>query len=139
MFSGEHLTMKWSLRLTTAAATATATVNKNYYYYCCCYCYIMLLLLLLLLCTLICLHPIYEPQVPVANGSGSYPFSVDVPRNTRFLFSNKTVTPAKAIAKAIVRFLRYGLHFTLCMKWSPFGWFLRCWYKFYNFDGRCIY
>ncbi|CAN1354111.1 Proteasome activator subunit 4 [Linum perenne] len=42
-------------------------------------------------------------EVPVANGSGSYPFPVDVPRNTRFLFSNKTVTPTKAIAKSIVR------------------------------------
>ncbi|GKV36472.1 hypothetical protein SLEP1_g44600 [Rubroshorea leprosula] len=45
-------------------------------------------------------------EVPVANGSGSYPFSVDVPRNTRFLFSNKTVTPAKAIAKSIVYLLK---------------------------------
>lgn len=136
MFSGVHLTMKWSLRLTAAAAAAT--VNKNYYYYCCYYCYIMLLLLLLVR-TLICLHPICQPQVPVANGSGSYPFSVDVPRNTRFLFSNKTVTPAKAIAKAIVRLLCYSLHIILCMKWSPFGWFLRCWNIFYNFGGRCIY
>lgn len=41
-------------------------------------------------------------QVPVANGSGSNPFSVDVPRNTRFLFPNKSSTPAKAIAKATV-------------------------------------
>ncbi|KAA8527119.1 hypothetical protein F0562_008652 [Nyssa sinensis] len=40
-------------------------------------------------------------EVPVANGNGSYPFSVDVPRNTRFLFSNRVVTPAKAIAKSI--------------------------------------
>eukprot|EP00257_Ricinus_communis_P023552 XP_015583567.1 proteasome activator subunit 4 [Ricinus communis] len=47
-------------------------------------------------------------EVPVANGSGSYPFSVDVPRNTRFLFSNKTVTPAKAIAKSIVYLLKPG-------------------------------
>ncbi|KAM1341287.1 hypothetical protein ACFX2F_005761 [Malus domestica] len=47
-------------------------------------------------------------EVPVANGSGSYPFSVDVPRYTRFLFSNKTVTPAKAIAKSIVYLLRPG-------------------------------
>ncbi|KAM1276450.1 hypothetical protein ACFX13_029665 [Malus domestica] len=47
-------------------------------------------------------------EVPVANGGGSYPFSVDVPRNTRFLFSNKTVTPAKAIAKSIVNLLRPG-------------------------------
>lgn len=47
----------------------------------------------------------------MANGSGSYPFSVDVPRNTRFLFSNKTMTPAKAIAKSIVRYsLCYCLH-----------------------------
>lgn len=55
-------------------------------------------LLLLLL-----INDIWESQVPVANGSGSYPFSVDVPRNTRFLFSNRTTTPAKAIAKSIVR------------------------------------
>lgn len=41
-------------------------------------------------------------QVPVANGSGSYPFSIDVPRNTRFLFANRSVTPSKAIAKSIV-------------------------------------
>uniref|UniRef100_A0A2C9WGL5 Proteasome activator Blm10 middle HEAT repeats region domain-containing protein n=1 Tax=Manihot esculenta TaxID=3983 RepID=A0A2C9WGL5_MANES len=47
-------------------------------------------------------------EVPVANGSGSYPFSVDVPRNTRFLFSNKTSTPAKAISKSIVYLLRPG-------------------------------
>ncbi|PKI35691.1 proteasome activator subunit 4 [Punica granatum] len=47
-------------------------------------------------------------EVPVANGSGSYPFSVDVPRNTRFLFPNKSSTPAKAIAKAIVYLLRPG-------------------------------
>ncbi|KAJ9173841.1 hypothetical protein P3X46_016937 [Hevea brasiliensis] len=47
-------------------------------------------------------------EVPVANGSGSYPFSVDVPRNTRFLFSNKTTTPAKAIAKSIVYLLKPG-------------------------------
>lgn len=45
-------------------------------------------------------------EVPVASGSGSYPFSVDVPRNTRFLFSNKTVTPAKAIAKSVVYLLK---------------------------------
>jgi proteasome activator subunit 4 len=44
----------------------------------------------------------------VANGSGSYPFSVDVPRNTRFLFSNKSATPAKAISKAIVYLLKPG-------------------------------
>ncbi|OMO83857.1 Armadillo-like helical [Corchorus capsularis] len=47
-------------------------------------------------------------EVPVASGSGSYPFSVDVPRNTRFLFSNKTVTPAKAIAKSVVYLLKPG-------------------------------
>ncbi|XP_020212623.1 proteasome activator subunit 4 [Cajanus cajan] len=47
-------------------------------------------------------------EVPVANGSGSYPFSLDVPRNTRFLFSNKTSTPAKAIAKSIIYLLRPG-------------------------------
>ncbi|WOG97891.1 hypothetical protein DCAR_0417232 [Daucus carota subsp. sativus] len=47
-------------------------------------------------------------EVPVANGHGSYPFSVDVPRNTRFLFSNRTVTPSKAIAKSIVYLLKSG-------------------------------
>ncbi|KAM7499059.1 hypothetical protein LguiA_023473 [Lonicera macranthoides] len=47
-------------------------------------------------------------EVPVANGNGSYPFSVDVPRNTRFLFSNRTVTPSKAIAKSIVYLLKPG-------------------------------
>lgn len=44
-------------------------------------------------------------QVPIASGSGSYPFSIDVPRNTRFLFSSKVVTPATAIAKSIVSML----------------------------------
>ncbi|KAL4343140.1 hypothetical protein S245_036097 [Arachis hypogaea] len=47
-------------------------------------------------------------EVPVANGSGSYPYSLDVPRNTRFLFSNKSSTPAKAIAKTIVYLLKPG-------------------------------
>ncbi|XP_024015525.1 proteasome activator subunit 4 isoform X2 [Eutrema salsugineum] len=47
-------------------------------------------------------------EVPVANGSGSYPFSVDVPRNTRFLFSNRSVTPSKSIAQSIVYFLKPG-------------------------------
>ncbi|KAJ7961002.1 proteasome activator subunit 4-like [Quillaja saponaria] len=47
-------------------------------------------------------------EVPIANGSGSYPFSLDIPRNTRFLFSNKTLTPAKAIAKSIVYLLKPG-------------------------------
>ncbi|KAL0362983.1 UNVERIFIED_CONTAM: Proteasome activator subunit [Sesamum calycinum] len=39
---------------------------------------------------------------------GSYPFSIDVPRNTRFLFANRNVTPSKAIAKSIVYLLRPG-------------------------------
>uniref|UniRef100_A0A5B7B961 Putative proteasome activator subunit 4 n=2 Tax=Davidia involucrata TaxID=16924 RepID=A0A5B7B961_DAVIN len=49
-------------------------------------------------------------EVPVANGNGngSYPFSVDVPRYTRFLFSNRAVTPARAIAKSIVYLLKPG-------------------------------
>ncbi|XP_057765375.1 proteasome activator subunit 4 isoform X2 [Salvia miltiorrhiza] len=47
-------------------------------------------------------------EVPVANGSGSYPFSIDVPRNTRFLFANRSVTPSKAIAKSIVYLLKHG-------------------------------
>ncbi|KFK38668.1 hypothetical protein AALP_AA3G144500 [Arabis alpina] len=47
-------------------------------------------------------------EVPVANGSGSYPFSVNVPRNTRFLFSNRTAAPSKSIAKSIVYFLKPG-------------------------------
>ncbi|KAK4398681.1 Proteasome activator subunit [Sesamum angolense] len=47
-------------------------------------------------------------EVPVANGGGSYPFSIDVPRNTRFLFANRNVTPSKAIAKSIVYLLRPG-------------------------------
>lgn len=47
-------------------------------------------------------------EVPVASGSSSYPYSVDVPRNTRFLFANKTATPSKAIAKSIVYLLRPG-------------------------------
>ncbi|WZZ42425.1 hypothetical protein YC2023_038684 [Brassica napus] len=47
-------------------------------------------------------------EVPVANGSGSYPFSVDVPRNTRFLFPNRTMTPSKSIAQSIVYFLKPG-------------------------------
>ncbi|KZV41974.1 proteasome activator subunit 4 [Dorcoceras hygrometricum] len=42
-------------------------------------------------------------EVPVANGSGTSPFSVDVPRNTRFLFANRTGTPSKAVAKSVVR------------------------------------
>lgn len=47
-------------------------------------------------------------EVPVANGASSYPYSVNVPGNTRFLFSNKTSTPSKAIAKSIVYLLRPG-------------------------------
>ncbi|XP_019059113.1 PREDICTED: proteasome activator subunit 4 [Tarenaya hassleriana] len=47
-------------------------------------------------------------EVPVASGNGSYPFSVDVPRNTRFLFSNRTANPAKSIAKSIVYLLKPG-------------------------------
>ncbi|KAL8033297.1 hypothetical protein ABFX02_13G151400 [Erythranthe guttata] len=47
-------------------------------------------------------------EVPVANGSGSYPFSIDVPGNTRFLFANRTVTPSKAMAKSIVYLLKSG-------------------------------
>ncbi|XP_019430869.1 PREDICTED: proteasome activator subunit 4-like [Lupinus angustifolius] len=47
-------------------------------------------------------------EVPVANGSGSYPYSLDVPRYTRFLFSNKTATPSKATAKSIVYLLKPG-------------------------------
>uniref|UniRef100_A0A0E0LAS8 Proteasome activator subunit 4 n=1 Tax=Oryza punctata TaxID=4537 RepID=A0A0E0LAS8_ORYPU len=41
-------------------------------------------------------------EVPISSGRGSYPFPLDVPRNTRFLFSSKTRTPSKAIAKSIV-------------------------------------
>ncbi|KVI02352.1 Armadillo-type fold [Cynara cardunculus var. scolymus] len=47
-------------------------------------------------------------EVPVASGGGSYPFSIDVPRNTRFLFSNRSHTPSKAIAKSIVYLLKPG-------------------------------
>ncbi|XP_071733720.1 proteasome activator subunit 4 [Rutidosis leptorrhynchoides] len=47
-------------------------------------------------------------EVPVASGGGSYPFSIDVPRNTRFLFSNRSQTPSKAIAKSIVYLLKPG-------------------------------
>lgn len=41
----------------------------------------------------------------MANGTGSYPFSIDVPGNTRFLFANRSVSQSKAIAKSIVSFL----------------------------------
>ncbi|KAL6547028.1 hypothetical protein OROMI_022749 [Orobanche minor] len=47
-------------------------------------------------------------EVPVANGSGSYPFPVDVPRNTHYLFANRSDTPSKAIAKSIVYLLKPG-------------------------------
>ncbi|GJX86577.1 proteasome activator subunit 4 [Tanacetum coccineum] len=47
-------------------------------------------------------------EVPVASGGGSYPFTIDVPRNTRFLFTNRAHTPAKAIAKSIVYLLKPG-------------------------------
>lgn len=47
-------------------------------------------------------------EVPVASGGGSYPFSIDVPRNTRFLFSNRSHTPSRAIAKSIVYLLKPG-------------------------------
>uniref|UniRef100_A0A0D9WPL1 Proteasome activator complex subunit 4 C-terminal domain-containing protein n=1 Tax=Leersia perrieri TaxID=77586 RepID=A0A0D9WPL1_9ORYZ len=45
-------------------------------------------------------------QVPISSGNGSYPFPLDVPRNTRFLFSSKTRTPSKAIAKSVVYLLK---------------------------------
>uniref|UniRef100_A0A0E0E157 Proteasome activator complex subunit 4 C-terminal domain-containing protein n=1 Tax=Oryza meridionalis TaxID=40149 RepID=A0A0E0E157_9ORYZ len=45
-------------------------------------------------------------EVPISSGSGSYPFPLNVPRNTRFLFSSKTRTPSKAIAKSIVYLLK---------------------------------
>ncbi|XP_020110072.1 proteasome activator subunit 4 [Ananas comosus] len=45
-------------------------------------------------------------EVPVSNGRGSYPFPMGVPRNTRFLFSSKSGTPSKAIAKSIVYLLK---------------------------------
>ncbi|KAL6909678.1 hypothetical protein ACP4OV_001337 [Aristida adscensionis] len=45
-------------------------------------------------------------QVPISSGSGSYPFPVEVPRNTRYLFSSKSRMPSKAIAKSVVYLLR---------------------------------
>ncbi|KAJ4793820.1 Proteasome activator subunit 4 [Rhynchospora pubera] len=45
-------------------------------------------------------------EVPVSNGTGSYPFPMEAPKNMRFLFSSKSVTPAKAIAKSIVYLLK---------------------------------
>ncbi|XP_062228827.1 proteasome activator subunit 4 [Phragmites australis] len=45
-------------------------------------------------------------EVPISSGNGSYPFPVGVPGNTRFLFSSKTRTPSKAIAKSIVYLLK---------------------------------
>ncbi|KAG0467335.1 hypothetical protein HPP92_018915 [Vanilla planifolia] len=47
-------------------------------------------------------------EVPVSTGNGSYPFPLEVPRNTRFLFSSKMGTPAKSIAKSIVYLLKPG-------------------------------
>ncbi|KAL6596609.1 hypothetical protein ACP70R_047252 [Stipagrostis hirtigluma subsp. patula] len=44
-------------------------------------------------------------EVPISTGNGSYPFPVEVPRNIRFLFSSKTRSPSKAIAKSIVYLL----------------------------------
>ncbi|VAI73240.1 unnamed protein product [Triticum turgidum subsp. durum] len=45
-------------------------------------------------------------MVPISSGNGSYPFPVEVPRNTRFLFSSKTRSPSKAIAKSVVYLLK---------------------------------
>ncbi|KAB1215015.1 Proteasome activator subunit 4 [Morella rubra] len=45
-------------------------------------------------------------EVPVANRRESYPFPLDVPINTSFLFPNKSVTLVKAIAKSIVYLLK---------------------------------
>ncbi|KAJ0715844.1 putative armadillo-like helical, proteasome activator complex subunit 4 domain-containing protein [Helianthus annuus] len=45
-------------------------------------------------------------EVPVANGGGAYPFSIDVPGSTRSLFPSQT--PAKAVAKSIVYLLKPG-------------------------------
>lgn len=45
-------------------------------------------------------------EVPISGGSGSYPFPVEVPGNTRFLFSSKTRTLSKAIAKSVVYLLK---------------------------------
>ncbi|KAG9448800.1 hypothetical protein H6P81_008765 [Aristolochia fimbriata] len=47
-------------------------------------------------------------EVPVGSGNGTYPYSLDVPRNTKFLFSSKVVIPSKAIAKSIVYLLKPG-------------------------------
>ncbi|KAK2971931.1 hypothetical protein RJ640_004951 [Escallonia rubra] len=47
-------------------------------------------------------------EVPVANGNASYPFSVDAPRNTKFLFSSRAISPSKSIAKSIVYLLKPG-------------------------------
>lgn len=45
-------------------------------------------------------------ELPVSSGSGTYPFPLEVSRNTRFLFSSKMGTSSKAIAKSIVYLLR---------------------------------
>ncbi|EPS72801.1 hypothetical protein M569_01955, partial [Genlisea aurea] len=47
-------------------------------------------------------------EVPVANGSASYPFPRDVPAGMKYLFSKHTVTPSKSIAKSIVYLLKPG-------------------------------
>ncbi|XP_078165661.1 proteasome activator subunit 4-like isoform X3 [Carex rostrata] len=51
-------------------------------------------------------HVLNMFEVPVSTGSGSYPFPMEAPKNMRFLFSSKSVTPAKAIAKSIVYLLK---------------------------------
>ncbi|TKW21097.1 hypothetical protein SEVIR_4G185100v4 [Setaria viridis] len=45
-------------------------------------------------------------EVPISSRNGSYPFPVEVPGNTRFLFSSKTRTLSKAIAKSIVYLMK---------------------------------
>ncbi|XP_078443427.1 proteasome activating protein 200 isoform X2 [Wolffia australiana] len=47
-------------------------------------------------------------EVPVSSRSGSNPFSLDVPANLRYLFSEKTGIPATAVANAIVYSLKPG-------------------------------
>lgn len=84
----------------------------------------------LLLCLVIWILPkfhacTHESQVPVASGRESYPFSLDVSRNTRFLFTNRTSTPAKTISKSIVRKYVVTYFFgTLTLEPS-------CWYFFF--------
>lgn len=47
-------------------------------------------------------------EVPVSGGSGSYPFSLEVPRSTRFLFASKTGFSYRAISTSIVHLLKPG-------------------------------